>query len=100
MLSKMTVGFGLSTAVVSVVTSLLLIFKETTPPFKAWMAALTSHHWVTHSLFIVLSFIALGYAFSQTNLQEKIDGDKLSNYIISAVILSCMLTYGFYAKHL
>ena len=100
MLNKMTVGFGLSTAVVSIATALLLIFKETTPSFKAWMAALTSHHWVTHSLFVLLGFIALGYTFSQANLQEKFDGDKLSNYIIGAVLLSCLLTYGFYVKHL
>ena len=100
MLSKMTVGFGLSTAVISVATALLLIFKETSPPFKAWMAALTTHHWVTHGIFVVVGFIVLGYAFSQTNLQEKFDGDKLSNYIIGSVILSCLLTYGFYSTHL
>ncbi len=100
MLSKMTVGFGLSTAVISVATALLLIFKETAPPFKAWMAALTTHHWVTHGVFVVVGFIVLGFAFSQTDLQKKFDGDNLSNYIIGSVILSFLLTYGFYSTHL
>ena len=100
MLSKMTVGFGLSAAVLSVASALLLIFKESSPPLKAWMAALTSHHWVTHAVFVIVGFIVLGYVFSQTNWQEKIDGYKLSNYLIWAAVLSCLLTYGFYLKHL
>jgi hypothetical protein len=100
MLSKMTVGFGLSTAVVSIASALLVILKETSPPLKAWMTALTSHHWVTHSLFVIIGFILLGFAFSQTNWQHKIDGYQLSNYLIGAIIISCMLIYGFTIKNL
>jgi len=100
MLSKMTVGFGLSAAVLSVANALLLIFKESSPPLKAWMADLSSHHWVTHALFVILGFFVLGYAFSQTNWQEKIDGYKLSKYLIWGTVLSVLLTYGFYLKHL
>lgn len=100
MLSKMTVGFGLSASVISVASALLLIIKESNPSFKAWMAALTTHHWLTHGLFVVVGFVVLGYAFSQPNWQERFDGNKLSNYLIVAVMLSCLLTYGFYTKHL
>ena len=100
MLSKMTIGFGLSAVALSVANALLVIFKESTPSFKSWMAALTTHHWVTHSLFVVTGFLVLGYALSRANWPEKIDGYKLSNYLIWGVILSCLLTYGFYAKHL
>ncbi len=100
MLSKMTVGFGLSVAAFSIANAVLLIFKESTPSFKTWMAALTTHHWVTHSLFVVTGFLVLGCIFSKANWPKNIDGQKLSNYLIWGVILACLMIYGFYAKHL
>ena len=66
-ISKYTVAYGLSLAIVSVVNSLLVLLKEMSEGVHAWMAKLTGHHWVTHSIFIVLLFVLLGWLFGRAD---------------------------------
>lgn len=95
MLNKNTVGFGLSAAIVIIFNGLLVIVKETYQPLFNFMASLTGHHWTTHGIFDILLFLILGFLFSKSNLQEKFDGAKLSNYLIFSSVIGVLLIIGF-----
>jgi hypothetical protein len=48
---KLTKGFGLSLAITSVLSALLVVAKELgQQSVMAWMKKLTGQHWVTHTL--------------------------------------------------
>jgi len=95
MLDKRTVGFGLSAAIVIIFNGLLVIVKETYQPLFKFMAGLTGHHWTTHGIFDILLFLILGFLFSNSNWQNKFDGAKLANYLISSSIIGVLLIIGF-----
>ncbi|WP_206812948.1 hypothetical protein [Paradesulfitobacterium ferrireducens] len=98
-LSKSTAGYGLSLAVVSIFSGLLVIVKETYTPLMDWMKALTGHHWITHGVFDIILFFVLGYLFSKSNLAQKMDADKLTKIIIWSVVIGVVLISGFNLAH-
>ena len=70
-LDKNIAGFVVSAAIAIVSNTLLVWAKETSPALSAWMKALTSHHWISHGLFVVLVFFLLGLILSKSNLKLK-----------------------------
>ncbi len=99
-IGKYTRSFGLSFAITSVISALLVILKESNEEtVLAWMKAATGHHWITHGLFNIILFTALGWALSRPNNGQgvKITANVLVICIASAVILSGLLIAGFYA---
>lgn len=99
-IGKYTKSFGLSFAITSIISALLVIVKETNEDtvLKA-MAAITGHHWVTHGLFDIVLFVALGWALSKLNNSQglKITANALVTSIAIAIIVSGLLIVGFYA---
>ena len=98
-LDKMTIGFGLSAAVVSIFNTLLVIFKELTPPFKAGMAAAMGHHWTTHGVIVIGLFIVLGFAFTGMVKAESWSADRLGKTILWSVIFGGGALAAFYLLH-
>jgi hypothetical protein len=98
-LDKTTIGFGLSAAVMSILNTLLVIFKELTPPFKAGMASAMGHHWTTHGVMVIVLFIVLGFVFSGVIKPASWSGSRLGQTIAGSVILSAAALAAFYLLH-
>ncbi len=98
-LDKPTIGFGLSVAVVSILNTLLVIFKELTPTFKKAMADATGHHWTTHGVIVIGLFIVLGFVFSSMAKPESWGADKLGKAILWSVIIGGGALAAFYMLH-
>jgi hypothetical protein len=96
---KATIGFGLSAAVVSIFNTLLVIFKELTPPFKAGMASAMGHHWTTHGVIVIGLFLLLGFVFSGMAKPESWGADKLGMTIVWSVIAAGAALAAFYLVH-
>ena len=101
-IGKYTRSFGLSFAITSVVSALLVILKESNEEgVLAWMKAVTGHHWVTHGLINLILFVVLGWALSRANEGQgvKMSANGLVSCIVGAVVISGVLIAGFYLLH-
>ena len=96
---KATIGFGLSAAAVSIFNTLLVIFKELTPPFKKAMADAMGHHWTTHGVIVIGLFLLLGFVFSGMVKPESWGADKLGMTILWAVVAAGGALAAFYLVH-
>lgn len=98
-LGKYSRSFGLSLAITSFLSALLVILKETQEEtVLAWMKTVTVHHWVTHGLINLAVFVVLGIALSKTNNGNgiNISSKYLAICIASSVVISGILIAGFY----
>ncbi len=86
-LDKTTIGFGLSAAVMSILNTLLVIVKESSPPVLGAMARATGHHWTTHGIIVIGLFVLLGFVFSAAVKPESWSADKLSKILLWSVII-------------
>lgn len=94
-LEKYTVSFGLSFAVTSLLSALLVIAKQMNAPLKAWMKALTGHHWTTHALLVLGTFVLLGLVL--TSIREgKLDGRAMTAMVLLSTVLSGLIVAGFF----
>jgi hypothetical protein len=101
-IGKYTKSFGLSFAITSVFSALLVIVKESSEEgVLALMKAVTGHHWVTHGLIDLVLFVVLGWALSKVNKGNglKMSANGLVSYIVGAVLISWILISGFYLLH-
>jgi hypothetical protein len=101
-IGKYTKSFGLSFAITSVFSALLVIVKESSEEgVLALMKAVTGHHWVTHGLIDLIFFVFLGWALSKVNKGDglKMSANGLVSYIVGAVLISWILISGFYLLH-
>ena len=97
-LNAQTRGFGLSVAITSILSALLVVVKELNPGLVTFMKNLTVHHWVTHGLFDVLVFVVLGLLLTKSNGGQgpDIGDEKLIKVIAACFLLSCFAIAGFY----
>ena len=101
-IGKYTRSFGLSFAITSVVSALLVIIKESSEEgVLAAMKAVTGHHWITHGLINLILFVVIGWAFTRSNNGQgvEINANGLVSCILGAVIISGILIAGFYLLH-
>ena len=98
-IGKYTKSFGLSFAITSVISALLVILKESNEEtVLAWMKAATGHHWITHGIIDIILFVALGWALSRPNSGQglKISANALIGNIVAATLISGLLIAGFF----
>jgi hypothetical protein len=98
-ISKYTVSFGASLTITSVLSALLVVLKELNEnSVLAWMKGLTSHHWITHGLFMVIAFFAIGWGLAKMNNGEglKMKPERLVCMIASGVVIGGLIISGFY----
>jgi hypothetical protein len=97
--SKYTVSFGASLAITSILSALLVVVKELNEnSVLAWMKGLTSHHWITHGLLMVIAFFVIGWGLAKMNNGQglKMTNDRLIIMIVSSVVISGLIISGFY----
>lgn len=98
-LGKYTVSFGLSVAITSVLSAVLVVVKELNEnTILEWMKHATPHHWITHGVFDLVVFAALGFALARANGGKGLEvGSRMLNQlIVGAVAISCAVITGFY----
>ena len=96
-ITKNTQAYGISLAIVCVINALLVVLKELSEGVHAAMARLTGHHWVTHSILMVVLFILLGWLFGRMNKGEGIQltVGRLITAILGGVIIGGLIIAGF-----
>lgn len=93
-------GFGLSFAITSVLSALLVVLKEMNEDsVLAAMKAITGHHWVTHGILDVVLFVVIGMALAKGGHGMTMQADTLVKSIVGSIILSGLIVVGFYLLH-
>jgi len=87
-------GFGVSYAITSVLSALLVVLKESSEAVHDGLAAITGHHWVTHGLLDVVVFLVLGFVLSRIGM--KMTGNALVSTIIGATVVSGLIITGYF----
>ena len=97
-LSNVTVSFGISLAVASVVSALLVVAKEKSPALMASMKSATGHHWSTHSLVALVIFLVLGLALTRVNGGQgvRMTACGLVRTVVGGVVIGALIIGGFY----
>lgn len=98
-LSGRTVGFGLSVAITSILSTVLVLVKEThAQTVMTWMTNATTHHWITHGIIDVVLFVVIGLGLSKLNGGKGIEmkAGMLVALIVAALVASYAVTSGFY----
>ena len=101
-IGKYTRSFGLSFAITSVISAILVILKETNEEtLLAWMKAASGHHWVTHGIFDIILFVVLGWVLSRPHNGQgvRLSTSGLVSSMAGAIVVSGALILGFYLLH-
>lgn len=94
-------GFGLSTAITSVFTALLVVAKESNEPLMTWMKTTSGHHWITHGIVTLALFVALGLILARFGSSGRsLNPNTLTLVIGAAIVASGAITFGFFLAHL
>ncbi len=87
-------AFGVSYAITSVFSALLVVLKESNETVFNGLVAITGHHWVTQGLLNVVVFVALGLVLRSRDM--TMTGNALVATVIGATILSGLIIAGFF----
>lgn len=99
-MDKYTAGFGMSLAVTSILNALILIIKEKNESVMNAMKAALGHHWTTHGFIVIILFLVTGFIFSALKLETKFDSQRVLKYPVWGVIISSVITVGFFMPNL
>src|ERR1017187_5124213 len=96
--SRTTISFGLSVALISVINAMLVVAKEKNPTVMAGLQKLTGHHWVSHSAIILILFGFFGWLFARANGGQglKMTVNSLIGTLVSGVVIGGLIILGFY----
>lgn len=96
--SKHTICFGLSLAVCAVLNAALVVAKERSKAFQAWLQRLTGHHWVSHAALVMAAFLLIGWALGRANggTGPRLTSKGLTQIVVAGVLLGLLLIVGFY----
>ena len=97
-IDKNTTSFGISLAITSIVSAILVLIKESSQGILGLMKNMTGHHWITHGLFAVIVFFAIGWGLGKTNGGQgpKLTAERLITIVVGAIVLSGLIIAGFY----
>lgn len=76
---------------------LMTLGAELSAPFKAYLAQLTGHHWVTKSLAAAAAFIVFYFLLQKLSESKNILKSVLC--LIACVVLGGLIIFGFYLWH-
>ena len=88
-------AFGISFSIVSLLSAMLVLAKESYAPLLEWMKALTGHHWLTHAVLVVVAFVALGLALPRV-CACKPSGGTLAAAVLISTLVSGLIVAGFF----
>jgi uncharacterized Tic20 family protein len=97
-IGKNTTSFGVSLAITSILSAILVLIKESSQTVLGLMKNMTGHHWITHGLIAVIAFFVIGWGLGKTNNGEglKMTPDRLITILVGAIVLSGLIIAGFY----
>ncbi len=87
-LDPASAAFGLAAAVAVLFNTVLAWIKDAFEPLNNFMASLTGHHWITHSLADVIVFLVLGFVFLQLGTAERMSAMALIQTLVVAVVVA------------
>lgn len=93
-ISAKVAGYGVSYAITSILSALLVVLKETNEGVHGLLVAITGHHWVTHGLLNMILFIVLGVVLSRRDM--GMSGNTLITTVVGATVLSGLIIAGFF----
>ena len=96
---KYTISFGLSLGLASLVSALLVILKEMNPnTVLPWMKSITGHHWITHSLFILILFVLVGWLLARVKGGQgvKMAVNRFIFTLVGLIVISGLIIAGFF----
>ncbi len=89
-----TAGFGVSYAITSILSALLVVLKESSEGVHDGLTAVTGHHWVTHGLLDVIVFLVLGFVLAGRGLHMT--SQALLGTIVGSTVLSGLIIAGYF----
>ena len=89
-LNNKAASFGLAVSIVILLSSIIVILKESSDPFHEALASITGNHWASHGVVDIVLFFAFGFIFSKLNLKANI------SIIVASVVLSIALIVGYF----
>ena len=89
-LDNKTASFGLSASIIILLSSIIVILKESSHGFHEALASITGNHWASQGVVDIVLFFALGFTFSKLNLKAN------TSIIVASVILSTALIVGYF----
>lgn len=98
-IGKYTMSFGLSLAITSILSAVLVVVKELNEnTVLSTMKHLTGHHWITHGMIVLIAFVAIGFGLSKSNNGQgfKMATDRFIAMIVGAIVFSGLIIAGFY----
>jgi hypothetical protein len=95
-LDRTTTAFGLAAAVAILFNTILAWIKDAFEPLNSFMASLTGHHWITHSLADVIVFLVLGFVFLRLGTAERMSAMALIQTLVVAVVVAGLGLVGWF----
>ena len=95
-ISKRGTAFGIALAVACVINALLVVAKEKNAAVMGEMKALTGHHWITHSVIVIVLFAGLGGLLGVARSGFSMTAGRLIGTVVSAVAAAGLIIVGFY----
>lgn len=90
-------AFAVSAGIMSVLSSLLVVLKETNEDtVLAWMKAATGHHWVTHGLIDLILFVLIGLLISRSPADLENRPGTVVGSLVGGVVLGAAIVAGFF----
>ena len=88
-------AFGVSYAITSIFSALLVVLKESSEAVHDLLTAITGHHWVTHGVLNVIIFVVLGIVLSRTG-GVQMTAKSLINTVVGATVASGLIIAGYF----
>jgi hypothetical protein len=88
-------AFGISYAITSILSAVLVVMKESNEAVHDGLAAITGHHWVTHGALNLIVFVVLGIVLSRTSVAQM-SAKLLIATMIGATVVSGIIFAGYF----
>ncbi len=88
-------AFGISYAITSIFSALLMVLKESSVAVHDFLTAITGHHWVSHGLLNIIVFVVLGIMLSRSG-RAQMSAGSLVSMIVGSTIVSGAIIGGFF----
>jgi hypothetical protein len=97
-LNGATKSYGVALGIASILSALLVVVKEMNEGILNTMKAITVHHWVTQALFIVVTFLILGFILSKSRNGRgpNVSDSAVLRFVVGGVALSTVMIALFY----
>jgi hypothetical protein len=93
--SAQVAGYGVSYAITSILSALLVVWKEANAGVHDFLASITGHHWVTHGLLDVIVFVVLGAILSR-GAGLRMSGNAIVATVVGATVISGLIIAGYF----